>query len=135
MPARRIDHFNLAVPDLAAAVAFYEPTLASIGITKMLEIRADPARDQPAMTGFDLAQVTPYSWLLNQGTVATNMHLGFTVDTREDAETFYQAALRAGALPYCPGGAFVLPPRLFRRISVIRTGSTWKPALEQQHSP
>lgn len=93
----RIDHLNVAVPDLAAAVAFYEPTLASIGITKMLEIPADPAHDQPAMTGFGLAQVKPYFWLIDQGTVGTNMHLAFTVDTREDVEIFYQAALRAGA--------------------------------------
>lgn len=34
----RIDHLNIAVPDLAAAVAFYEPVLASIGIVKMLQI-------------------------------------------------------------------------------------------------
>ena len=81
----RIDHLNIAVPDLDAAVAFYEPTLASIGITKMLEIPADPASNQPAMTGFGRAEVKPYFWLIDQGTVGTNMHLAFTVDTREGA--------------------------------------------------
>ena len=65
------------------------------------------------MTGFGLAQVTPYSWLLNQGTVGTNMHLGFTVDTREDAETFYQAALRAGALSHCPAVHLLYHPDYF----------------------
>jgi catechol 2,3-dioxygenase-like lactoylglutathione lyase family enzyme len=93
----RIDHLNIAVPDLDAAVAFYEPTLASIGITKMLEIPADPANDQPAMVGFGRADVKPYSWLIDCGTVGTNMHLAFTVDTREDVTVFYQAALDAGA--------------------------------------
>ena len=59
----RIDHLNLAVPDLAAAVAFYEPVLASIGITKMLEIPAIRSRTFRAMTGFGLADVKPYFWL------------------------------------------------------------------------
>jgi catechol 2,3-dioxygenase-like lactoylglutathione lyase family enzyme len=95
----RIDHLNIAVPDLDAAVAFYEPTLASIGITKMLEIPADPASNQPAMTGFGRAEVKPYFWLIDQGTVGTNMHLAFTVDTREDVIVFYRAALDAGATP------------------------------------
>ena len=93
----RIDHLNIAVPDLKAAVAFYEPTLASIGIDKMLEIPALPAQNQPAMTAFGQAEVKPYFWLIDQGSVGTNMHLAFTVDTREDVEAFYQAALDAGA--------------------------------------
>lgn len=101
MPDRsgsRIDHLNLAVPDLAAAVAFYEPTLASIGIVLMLRIPANAAPNQPtAMVGFGLADVKPYFWLIDGGTVGTNMHLAFTVDTREDVATFYAAALAAGA--------------------------------------
>jgi len=93
----RIDHLNIAVPDLAAAVRFYEPILASIGITKMLEIPADPPSDRPAMTGFGRAEVKPYFWLIDRGTVGTNMHLAFTVDTREEVHVFHEAALTAGA--------------------------------------
>ena len=93
----RIDHLNIAVPDLDAAVTFYEPILASIGITKMLEIPADPSDDRPAMTGFGRAEVKPYFWLIDAGTVGTNMHLAFTVDTRAEVDTFYLAALDAGA--------------------------------------
>ncbi|SDN41156.1 Catechol 2,3-dioxygenase [Geodermatophilus sp. DSM 45219] len=93
----RIDHLNIAVPDLAAAVRFYEPTLASIGITKMLEIPPDPVTGRPAMTGFGLARVKPYFWLVDRGTVGTNTHLAFTVDTREEVHVFYDAALAAGA--------------------------------------
>lgn len=93
----RIDHLNIAVPDLASAVAFYEPVLASIGITKMLVIPPDPGEDRPAMTGFGLADVKPYFWLIDDGSVGTNMHVAFTVDTRADVDTFYRAALVAGA--------------------------------------
>lgn len=93
----RIDHLNIAVPDLAAAVAFYEPVLACIGIAKMLEIPAITVQDFPAMTGFGLAEVKPYFWLIDHGTVGRNMHVAFTVDTREAVDTFYAAALAAGA--------------------------------------
>ena len=93
----RIDHLNIAVPDLAAAVAFYEPVLATIGISKMLEIPAIQPQNQPAMTGFGLAEVKPYFWLIDQGSVGSNMHVAFTVDTREEVDVFFRAALGAGA--------------------------------------
>jgi catechol 2,3-dioxygenase-like lactoylglutathione lyase family enzyme len=93
----RIDHLNIAVPDLEAAVAFYEPVLASIGITKMLQIPAIPEQDFPAMTGFGRAEVKPYFWLIDRGAVGTNMHLAFTVETRAAVDIFYAAALAAGA--------------------------------------
>ncbi|MET1005743.1 MAG: VOC family protein [Propionibacteriaceae bacterium] len=124
MPDRsgsRIDHLNIAVPDLEAAVSFYEPVLASIGITKMLVIPPDPSSDRPAMTGFGLADVKPYFWLIDDGHVGSNMHLAFTVETRDEVETFYRAALAAGATSliapevrtdYHPDyyGGFVLDP-------------------------
>ena len=117
-----IDHLNIAVPDLAAAVAFYEPTLASIGITKMLQIPPNATPNQPsAMVGFGLAEVKPYFWLIDEGTVGSNMHLAFTVGTRAEVDTFYAAALDAGATSLeAPGvhpeyhddyyGGFVLDP-------------------------
>lgn len=94
----RIDHLNIAVPDLAAAAAFYEPVLASIGIAKMLDIPAEPADDdRPAMIGYGWPDIKPFFWLIDGGTVGTNMHLAFTVDTREEVHVFYEAALAAGA--------------------------------------
>lgn len=99
----RIDHLNVAVPNLASGVAFYEPVLASIAITKMLEIPPYPSSNEPdaplnpAMTGFGLAGVKPYFWLIDHGTVGTNMHVAFTVDTPAEVDTFYEAALAAGA--------------------------------------
>ncbi|MFC3687694.1 VOC family protein [Aquipuribacter hungaricus] len=92
----QIDHLNLAVPDLADAVAFYEPVLGSVGITTMLRIPANPA--MPAMTGFGWAGVKPFFWLVDDGTVGTNMHLAFTVGSREEVRTFHRAALAAGAV-------------------------------------
>ncbi|WP_285598917.1 VOC family protein [Kineosporia sp. NBRC 101731] len=93
----RIDHLNIAVPDLVAAVGFYDPVLASIGITRMLDIPPDYEPGMPAMVGFGLAGVKPYFWLVDNGTVGTNMHLAFTVDTHDEVRAFYDTALAAGA--------------------------------------
>ncbi|GAA2574750.1 VOC family protein [Winogradskya consettensis] len=131
----RIDHLNVAVPDLAAAVAFYEPVLASIGIAKMLEIPPDATPNQPtAMTGFGLADVKPYFWLIDGGTVGSNMHVAFTVDSRADVAAFHAAALAAGAEELlAPAvhseyhadyfGGFVLDPHGINLEAVCHRGS------------
>jgi len=64
----RIDHLDIAVPDIGSA-----------------------------MTGYGWPDRKPYSWLVDQGTVGTNMHLAFTVDSPADVRTFHAAALAAGA--------------------------------------
>lgn len=92
-----IDHLNLAVPDLTAAVAFYEPVLASIGIAKMLQITPEMRPDVPAMTGFGWPGVKPFFWLVDGGTVGTNMHVAFTVDSRAEVDAFHDEATRQGA--------------------------------------
>ena len=53
--------------------------------------------NRPAMTGFGRADVEPYSWSIDRGTVGSTMHLAFTVDTREEVHVFHAAALAAGA--------------------------------------
>ncbi len=93
----QIDHLNIAVPDLAAAVEFYRPTLASIGIEIILEIPAEYRPGLAAMTGFGWAQTKPFFWLIDRGTVGSNMHVAFTVNTREQVRAFHAAALAAGA--------------------------------------
>lgn len=88
-----IDHLNIAVSDLHRAVAFYEPVLASIGISKLLKI---PAGDIPEMHGFGTGD-KPFFWLIADGQVGTNMHLAFTVQSRADVHRFFNTALSAGA--------------------------------------
>lgn len=91
----QIDHLNLAVPDLEAAVAFYEPVLASIDVGVVLRIPAEGER--PAMTGFGWVDRKPFFWLLDGGTVGSNMHLAFTVPDRAGVHAFHEAALAQGA--------------------------------------
>lgn len=90
----QIDHLNLAVPDLDAATAFYEPVLATLGITLLLDIAGAP--DRPPMRGFGV-HPKPFFWLIDGGTVGDNMHLAFTAPDRATVEAFHDAALAAGA--------------------------------------
>ena len=116
-----IDHLNIAVPDLERSLAFYTPCLAELGIVELLAFPAGATSpDQPEMHGFGRAP-KPFFWLIADGTAGSNMHLAFTVPTREDVTVFYRAALDAGAGPLqAPAihpeyhadyfGAFVLDP-------------------------
>lgn len=91
----QIDHLNLAVPDLARSVRFYTPVLATLGITTVLAIPARP--DLPAMHGFGWAERKPFFWLIDGGTVGSNMHLAFTAADRDEVRAFHESALAAGA--------------------------------------
>lgn len=92
----RIDHLNIAVPDLDRSVAFYEPVLATLGIDRLLEVPADPHADQLPMVAFGV-HPKPFFWLVADGRVGSGMHLAFTAPDRASVQTFYDAALRHGA--------------------------------------
>ncbi|MBB4905926.1 VOC family protein [Actinophytocola algeriensis] len=114
----RIDHLNVAVPDLDRSIAFYSRVLEVIGIETKLHVPARP--DLPEMHGFGVGG-KPFFWLIADGTVGTNMHVAFTVGSRDLVRRFYDTALAAGATPlhspaawteYHPDyyGGFVLDP-------------------------
>ncbi|GAB2584502.1 VOC family protein [Microlunatus antarcticus] len=116
----RIDHLNLAVPDLRRSVAFYTPVLEVLGITTLLAVPADPEHDQLAMHGYGVG-FKPFFWLVEQGRMGENVHLAFTSDDRDGVQRFWDTALEAGARPQLPPavheeyhpayyGAFVLDP-------------------------
>ena len=116
----RIDHLNLAVPDLERSVAFYTPVLEVLGITTLLAVPADPEHDQLAMHGYGVGY-KPFFWLVEKGRMGENVHLAFTSDDRDGVHRFWDAALAAGARPQLPPavhaeyhpayyGAFVLDP-------------------------
>lgn len=112
----QIDHLNLAVPDLARSISFYTPVLATLGITTVLAIPARP--DLPAMHGFGWAERKPFFWLVDGGTVGSNMHLAFTAVDRDEVRAFHEAALAAGAEELHQPGVWEggVPPGLLRRV-------------------
>ena len=118
-----IDHLNIAVPNLDRSIAFYEPTLATLGIRRFLDAPArpdGPDGTSPLMQGFGWEH-KPFFWLVADGTGGDNMHLAFTAPHRAAVRAFYEAALAAGGTSrIAPGvrdeyhpdyyGAFVLDP-------------------------
>lgn len=136
MPDRsgsQIDHLNIAVPDLDHGTAFYTPLLATLGIHPLLPIPATAT--DPAMTGYGWPETKPFFWLIDNGTVGTNMHLAFTAETRDHVHAFYQAATDLQAqLLHPPGlhpeyhehyyGAFILDPHDINLEAVCHTPPT-----------
>lgn len=91
-----IDHLNITVTDLNVSRTFYDAVLPIVGVEKLLDIPAD--EDRPAMVGYG-QHPKPYFWLVDGEVTDPNLHVAFTVDTRESVDVFYAAAITAGATP------------------------------------
>jgi catechol 2,3-dioxygenase-like lactoylglutathione lyase family enzyme len=89
-----IDHLNITVTHLATSCAFYDAVLPVIGVEKLLDFPA--AGDRPAMVGYG-QHPKPFFWLVEGEVTDPNLHLAFTVDSREVVDAFYTAAIAAGA--------------------------------------
>lgn len=116
----RIDHLNMTVSDMASARPFYEKALGAAGIAKLLDFAFDPETGRPAMVGFGI-HPKPFFWLVEGAAVDPQLHVAFTVRTRDAVDAFHEAALAAGATSkLAPGvrpeyhpdyyGGFVLAP-------------------------
>jgi catechol 2,3-dioxygenase-like lactoylglutathione lyase family enzyme len=103
-----IDHLNLPVADLAASVAFYEPVLATLGISTLIVAPEGPG--QKAMHAFGI-HPKPFFWLVQSGTDGPrydeDTHVAFTAADRATVDAFHTAALAAGATTLRPPGVWV----------------------------
>jgi catechol 2,3-dioxygenase-like lactoylglutathione lyase family enzyme len=85
-----IDHASIGVRDLAAA-AFYEPVLATIGLTRLV-VRA---------TTVGFGKTYPEFWLNARPSMAPGAdnggHLCLRARSREQVDTFHETALALGA--------------------------------------
>jgi catechol 2,3-dioxygenase-like lactoylglutathione lyase family enzyme len=91
----RIEHLNITVTDIARSRRFYELTLGSIGIDKILDVGSD-IEHQPAMVGVGYDH-KPFFWLVQGEHVDANLHVAFSVGSRRAVQVFYDQALAAGA--------------------------------------
>ena len=87
-----IDHVSIAVADLDAAAAFYEPVLASIGLAKLVV--------RPDTVGF--GKRYPEFWLnLRPGMARiaddSGHHVCLRAPSAEAVDAFHRAAVAAGA--------------------------------------
>jgi catechol 2,3-dioxygenase-like lactoylglutathione lyase family enzyme len=111
-----IDHISIAVADLQASARFYEPLLATIGMTRLVE--------RERTVGF--GKRYPEFWLNARPAMApvaadTGVHICLRARSKEAVDAFYQTALaNGGTCDGAPGdrqgaitvyyGAFIRDP-------------------------
>ncbi|MGY4259190.1 catechol 2,3-dioxygenase-like lactoylglutathione lyase family enzyme [Bradyrhizobium sp. USDA 4516] len=111
-----IDHVSVGVRDLERAARFYEPTLAALGLSRLVT--------RPATVGFGKAY--PEFWINLRATMAqvpheSGTHICLRGKTTAEVDAFHAAALASGGLSDGPPGlrphdrvryyaAFVLDP-------------------------
>ena len=86
-----LDHISLGVSDLERAARFYEPTLATLGLTKLVT--------RPATIGFGKAY--PEFWINLRAAMApvppqSGVHICLRARTAADVDAFHAAAVAAG---------------------------------------
>ncbi|MFQ3452296.1 VOC family protein [Bradyrhizobium sp. UFLA01-814] len=111
-----IDHVSVGVRDLERAARFYEPTLAALGLSRLVT--------RPATIGFGKAY--PEFWINLRAGMAqvpheSGTHICLRAKTTAEVDAFHTAALASGGLSDGPPGlrphdrvryyaAFVLDP-------------------------
>ena len=115
-----IDHLNLGVSDLDAALPFYEAALAPLGLAVHFLPPAEQAVSRTRMAGFGRTPDRPVLWLVDGQRTGTHTHLALAARSRAEVDAFHAAALAAGGRDNgAPGlrwyhphyyGAFVLGP-------------------------
>jgi catechol 2,3-dioxygenase-like lactoylglutathione lyase family enzyme len=90
-----IDHLGISVPDFAASRKFYLAALAPLGIGVVMNVPKEESGAPSDFTGFG-AEGKPFFWI-GQGVAPQGMHLCLTAKTRAEVDSFYEAALAAGA--------------------------------------
>ena len=115
-----IDHISVAVRDLERAARFYEPTLATLGLTRLVT--------RPATIGY--GKTYSEFWINLRANMApveegSGVHIALRAKSAGDVDAFHAAALAAGGRSDgAPGirphdrvkyyAAFVVDPNRYR---------------------
>ena len=99
-----LDHVFIGVSDLDRAIAFYEKTLAPLGIVHAIDYdgRQGPA-GHPDLKGFG-AHGRVFFWLRDGVVEGRAVHVGFVADSQRAVDAAFAAALAAGAREIHPPG-------------------------------
>ncbi len=114
-----LDHMGLSVSDYERSKAFYRDALKPLGISVIMEFPYGTVGPF-ATVGLGTAG-KPYFWITSGEKTAPRLHLAFRVETRDEVDEFYAAAMEAGGADNGPPGlrlhyhanyygAFVLDP-------------------------
>ena len=92
-----LDHIFLTVADLERSIAFYEKTLAPLGIEHAIDYDGkDGPEGHPDLKGFG-ADNRLFFWLRKGRPDPQAVHLGFVARSKKEVQAFYRAAMSAGA--------------------------------------
>jgi catechol 2,3-dioxygenase-like lactoylglutathione lyase family enzyme len=114
-----IDHLGVTVSEFKRSRAFYDASLAPLGMSVVMEVGAEETGGSPYI-GYGQGQ-KPVFWIGAMGPTTGRMHVAFTAATRAQVDAFYAAAMAAGGRDNGPPGvrahyhpnyygAFVLDP-------------------------
>jgi len=99
-----LDHVFISVSDIARSIAFYEKTLAPLGIAHVLDYDGSqgPA-GHPDLKGFG-ANGRVFFWLRAGAVDGRAAHVGLVANDQRAVDTAYAAAMAAGATDIHPPG-------------------------------
>lgn len=109
-----LDHIFLTVSDLPRSIAFYELTLAPLGIEHAIDYDGkDGPPGHPDLKGF--GRENRVSFWLRQGLPEPRaVHVGFLARSETEVREFYLAALAGGARDQgAPGARLHYDPRYY----------------------
>lgn len=100
-----LDHVFISVSDIDRSIAFYEATLAPLGIVHTHDYDGkDGPPGHPDLKGFG-ANGRVFFWLREGVVEGRAAHIGFVANGTSQVEAAYAAAISAGASKIHPPGA------------------------------
>jgi catechol 2,3-dioxygenase-like lactoylglutathione lyase family enzyme len=97
----RLQQVTICTPEFLSGLAFYDAALGALGLARVAEFgdeeEGDPELEAAAWSVPDAA---PLLWLVTGATPTSGGHLCLRVDSRDEVEAFYAAALAAGGTPH-----------------------------------
>lgn len=109
-----LDHIFLTVSDMDSSIAFYERSLAALGIEHAVDYDGkDGPEGHPDLKGFGRDNRV-FFWLRQGDPAPQAVHIGFVARSETEVHAFYHAAIEAGAADNGkPGPRLHYDPRYF----------------------
>lgn len=109
-----LDHVFISVSDINRSIRFYELALAPLGIHHVIDYDgAEGPEGHPDLKGFG-CNGRVFFWLREGKADARAAHIGFVAKSNEEVESFYVAAMAAGATDNGkPAARIYYDPRYF----------------------
>jgi catechol 2,3-dioxygenase-like lactoylglutathione lyase family enzyme len=89
-----IDHIGFGVRDYEKSKAFYDSTLAPLGITMLMEVGAAETGNNSAC-GYG-KDGKPFFWISDEEKIGEPIHVALAAPDRKTVDLFYKAAIAAG---------------------------------------